>query len=287
MRRREFLAGAAASSVLLPSAAEAMLGTRRVALLGRPAVSYDAAAQAIFDAFTTPPTTARKAVINTCVVALKAAGVWTLLDCLYLMAAADNQAARINWKMPASFTLSAINSPTFTADRGFTGDGASTYLDTNYTPSTNAVALSLNSAHYGGWALNSLAAGSANRLVGNVASTGTGRSLVLPRNTGDIISSLANDTSGTTLSNATTSGFFVVNRSGASARQAYRNGSSLGSDATAAVALPNQKVAFLRDTTSFATLQVAVGTIGASLTAQQASDFHAAILAYLQAVGAQ
>jgi hypothetical protein len=34
MRRREFLAGAAASSVLLPSAAEAMLGTRRVALLG-------------------------------------------------------------------------------------------------------------------------------------------------------------------------------------------------------------------------------------------------------------
>jgi hypothetical protein len=34
MRRREFLAGAAASSVLLPSAAEALMGTRRVALLG-------------------------------------------------------------------------------------------------------------------------------------------------------------------------------------------------------------------------------------------------------------
>jgi hypothetical protein len=284
MRRREFLAGAAASSVLLPSAAEAMLGTRRVALLGR--VRYDPAAQAIFNAFTTPPTAARKAIINNCVLALKAAGIWSLFDLLYFTAAADSQAARINWVNPGTFTLSAVNSPAFVADRGFTGDGASSYLDPGFTPSTNAVQWTLNSAHISGWSLTSIGAGSnAQRLVGNSATT-TARSALIPWNATNQVAALLNDLSGSTISNSTSLGDFIANRSAVSSRQIYLNGASLGSDATASVALPPNALYFGRDTVNFASLQMAALSVGASLSSGQVASFYAARQSYLHAVGA-
>ena len=79
--------------------------------------SYDAATEAIAAAFTTPPTTARKDLIDAAVVALKAAGVWAKLDALYAFAAADSQAAMINWKHPGTYNATEVNAPTFTADQ--------------------------------------------------------------------------------------------------------------------------------------------------------------------------
>src|SRR5262252_6152224 len=76
------------------------------------ASAYDSASLAIFAAFSTPPDTTRKGVIDTCVRALKSAGVWTKLDVLYLFAAADSQAARVNWKNPGTYDGTATNSPT-------------------------------------------------------------------------------------------------------------------------------------------------------------------------------
>ena len=72
---------------------------------------YDAATEAIAAAFTTPPTTARKNLIDAAVVALKSAGVWTKLDALYLFAAADSQAAIINWKAPGTYNCDARSMP--------------------------------------------------------------------------------------------------------------------------------------------------------------------------------
>ena len=39
----------------------------------------------------------------------------------YMYAAADSQAAKINWINPGTYNATEVNSPTFTADRGFTG----------------------------------------------------------------------------------------------------------------------------------------------------------------------
>ncbi|HXC20220.1 MAG TPA: hypothetical protein VNV13_01980, partial [Steroidobacteraceae bacterium] len=62
---------------------------------------------AIFAAFTTPPTTSRKVIINTLVNALLngSTDTWDKMDVLYVMAAADSQAASINWKNPGTTTL--------------------------------------------------------------------------------------------------------------------------------------------------------------------------------------
>ena len=119
----------------------------------------DPSARAIINAFTTPPTPARKALINTTVKSLKAAGVWSLLDSLYILAAADSQAARVDWKRPAT-TATVTNSPTFAADRGYTFDGSTNYFDTAFTPSTQGVNMTSAVGTWAVWERNSVAAAS-------------------------------------------------------------------------------------------------------------------------------
>ena len=126
------------------------LGLGSVATMGA-GVSYDAAATALFARFTTPPTSARKAVINTLIVALKDAGVWSKLDALYLFAAADSQAARQNWVQDL-YNATAVSSPTFTADRGYNGDGSASYVDSGFNPTTAVTPKFVqNSAYFGLW----------------------------------------------------------------------------------------------------------------------------------------
>lgn len=90
-------------------------------------------------AMSVAPSTARVGVIDTLIRALQAGGVWSKLDLLYVMAAHDSQAARLNWKNPATFTLSLVNSPTFTTDRGYAGNGSTSYLATGWDTATNGV----------------------------------------------------------------------------------------------------------------------------------------------------
>jgi hypothetical protein len=68
----------------------------------------DPNAEAFIAAMVTPPTAARAALIETYFVALKTAGIYSKFDTLYLLAAADAQAASLNLVAPANFTLALI-----------------------------------------------------------------------------------------------------------------------------------------------------------------------------------
>lgn len=113
------------------------------------APSYDSDAQILFNAFAVQPNTTRKSVINTLIVTLKADGNWNKLDALWITAAHTQQAALLNWKNPATFTATTVNSPTFTTDRGFSGDGITSYLDLNWNPSGNGVNFRLSADSFG------------------------------------------------------------------------------------------------------------------------------------------
>lgn len=106
---------------------------------GNPAVfaspRYLAQAKALFARMTVPPSNARKSLINQTISALLSAGVWQKLDALYVMAAHDAQAARLNW-IADQYNLTAVNSPTFTTDSGYTGNGTNAYLSTGMVAST-------------------------------------------------------------------------------------------------------------------------------------------------------
>jgi len=110
---------AAASVSLVGAAAASVMNTRTLTLLA---------------AMTTQPDATRQGHINTLITSLSS--IWTKLDVLYVLAAHDNQAARLNWKNPGTLTAALVSTPTFTTDRGYAGNGTSTALNTGYNPST-------------------------------------------------------------------------------------------------------------------------------------------------------
>jgi hypothetical protein len=105
-------------------------------------VSPDDDVNAIIGAMTVRPTWERSRLIDATVASLKDADAWDRLDVLYLMAAHDAQAGRINWKDPTSFTLTPIASPVFTPDVGFSSAGAGSCLSTGYTMTNDAINIS-------------------------------------------------------------------------------------------------------------------------------------------------
>ena len=110
---------------------------------------FDADYQAVLNYATTQgytlPSAAQQVKQNKLVVDLKAAGVWSKLD-TFAMFANDGGSnfALIDWKRLSLYT--AVNSPTFTTNQGFTGNGTSSYIDTNFNPATSGTNYVLNDA---------------------------------------------------------------------------------------------------------------------------------------------
>lgn len=255
---------------------------------GLTAGGFSPFAVAIFNAFTTPPTAARKTAIDTAVKALVSGDVWDNFDVLHVYAAADSQAAAINWKNPGTFTASPIALTTFTADRGFTGNGTTTYVDTTFNPTTaSSPKFVQNSAHMGVWVLTARA-GADMADIGMTTVAGTN---LYPRFTDNNAYLRLNDSVETGGFAVTTSnGFYLANRSGASSREGYKDGASIGTYAASASAAPlNQNIVVCNGGgvgAHLSTDQCAAACVGSSLNSTQQLALYNALLAYMQAVGA-
>jgi hypothetical protein len=111
--------------------------------------SFDADYQAVLDYATTQgytlPSAGQQILQNQLVVDLKDGGIWSKLDTFGVFATdGDSDFALIDWIRLSDYT--AVNSPTFTSNGGFTGNGTSSYVDTNFNPSTSGVNYTLNNA---------------------------------------------------------------------------------------------------------------------------------------------
>jgi hypothetical protein len=232
LRRALIVAYVLLTACLLPARGSDIIGS---GVSGATAFSvpgcgpYLAQSCAIFAAFTTPPTTARKVIINTLVNALLhgATDTWDEMDYLYVEAANDSQAASINWKNPGTATLSGVNSPTFVANQGFHSDGSTSYLTTGVS-FTSGSHLSQNSVNVGGWMLGSaptlggiILGGSANTAVYALVENNAGN--------GNLLAQLSNNAAFDQETEAATAGYATAVRTGASATTLYYNGVSIGS----------------------------------------------------------
>jgi len=246
-------------------------------------VAYEAEASALFARFTTPPDATRKGVINTLVKALKDFGIWAKLDALYLMAAADSQAARQNW-IADQYNLTAVSGPTFAADRGYTGDAAAAYLDTGFNPATaTSPKYLLNSASLAFWCrTNTIITGYE---VGNASTTQLSARSASANTVRGRLSDASLSNWGTV---ADALGLTAINRSASNARQVYRGGSSIGTDTGASTAVTSANLVFLSAGTAagFGNRQVAFGALGGSLDATEHANLYAAVNTYLTAIGA-
>ena len=244
-------------------------------------VSYLPEAQALFARMTTQPDATRKGLINTLIGDLISAGVWSKMDALYVLAAHDAQAARLNF-IADQFNLTAVSSPAFTVDRGYQGDGVSTFLQTSFSPTT-AVSPKFvqNSGHIMFWSRT--AASSGNVDMGN------GNTIIATRLAGDLAAHRVNAASSSNSTETDGSGCYVSSRTGSLAADntLYRNGTSratgIGSSAPDSGTM---RVLGRSTTVSFSSRQSAAASIGGGLTAGEVSSLYTSLNTYLQAIGA-
>lgn len=242
--------------------------------------AFEAETAALVTRFTTPPDDARKLLINDLIVSLKYYGIWKKLDCLYLLAAADAQTAQRNW-IQDLFNLVPTNAPAFTADRGYLGNGTTSYLETGFNPTT-AVApkYSLNNSMFGFWSRTATAG---NRDMG--AATG-GLAYISARTiTTNLFTARNNRAVDASGANADGTGHYQSNRESAAAAQLYKNNVLANTNSTA-TAIPNSNFRILAGDTTFGLKQISAAYIGKSLTTAERVKFQAVMNVYLAAVGA-
>ena len=245
---------------------------------------FEAEAVALFARFTTPPTDARKSQINALIAALKVAGVWAKIDALYVAAAADSQAATRNWKQNL-YNATAINSPTFTADQGFTGNGSSSYLQTGYTASTAGGNYVQDSATIGVWMRTELAA---DNIYDLAAFRSGGDTRINVRGAAGNQAIRLNSLDGTNPNVPSAIGFTVGARSSPTVQRFLKNGVLLSSPTINSVQVPNSQFGLLGFGTggNYSSRQMAAALIAGGLTDAEVLAAYNALLAYMQAVGA-
>lgn len=220
-------------------------------------------------------------------------GVFAKLDRLWIKAQATQALALSDLIVGA--TATAVNSPTFTANIGYTGEDAGTvtkYIDSNFNPSTAGGNYAQNAAHLSAWCVGNIASVNGGALIGYSDSTaGTYSHLDVTFTDGNIYARINdNPASGSQGAPATRAGHWVVNRSGAAATQIYQNGSSFGTPNATSVGLLNENVFILCDNQNnnpkYGTPnQIAMVSIGGNLSPTDVTNFYNRLRTYMTAVG--
>lgn len=249
---------------------------------------YDPAADVLFPRMTVQPDATRKALISKAITDLKSAGVWDKLETLYFPAAHDAQAGQLNWK-ENSYSLVPINSPVFTIDRGYKGDGSSSYLDTGwYTGSKNlfqgnAASMGVYVNNEGGLVPNntSVVMGSGSCVILTKATSGLVRGRVNGQTTQDLPPTVVPSRMGST----------ALNRTATNNTDVYRDGVQVGSGNTASVTRNTVTFALLGFNSSgtmanWSTEQIAMAFMGGVLAPTEIAAFDTITRSYLTAIGA-
>ncbi|MFM9860738.1 hypothetical protein RUR49_19965 [Pseudoxanthobacter sp. M-2] len=240
------------------------------------AIDPDAAAYA--SAMTVAPSAARVALFDAFVRAIKAGGLWTRLDLLYLLAAHDEQAGRVNLIAPGAHTCTAVNSPSFVADRGFAGDGATSYLSTGLNPSLGGTRFAQNDATLFVWSLTDLNA--------SAAEIGTGSATRLLARSFGALAARANTTTSTTVAVADSLGLVGWSRTSSAGHDFFRGGTVVASPVQASDQISAGVVRIGAAASTYSARRLAVAGVGAGLDGGQIAALDAACEAYLDAVGA-
>jgi hypothetical protein len=252
-----------------------------------PGSSNEAETTTLTGAMSVFPTELRVGAINALIAWLKATHVFELLDGLWVLAAHDAQAARLNW-VARTFDLTAINAPTFTIDRGYTGDGSTSYLTTAFNPTTApSPKFVLDSATVGVWSRTDYQVGASAYDIGwNDGAYATFASFSSAANVfrGAINTNALADYG----ANLSTEAHWTLTRTASALTQAFVNGAQHGTDNTgASVAIPNSNLRILSsDAANFSPRQIAAAYIGSGLTAANIADLHTGLQNYMTAVGA-
>ncbi len=239
-------------------------------------------AKRVIAAMQTQPSIVRQRLINDCIVALKAAGVWTLLDGVSVFAAHTKQAALLNWANPGTYDFSEVNSPTFTVNQGYTGNGTNAYLSTSYNLSSSGGQFARDTASHFGYANTS--AQDAKAFWGLSSGTGSPGNRLYSRWTDDSHYFTLNATGEDSYSNVEGKGFYSVSRRTSTSTEAYKNGVSKVTSVRPSIALPNDTWTVLGEGVNYHSGQVLCVGWGNQMTTAQHLALYNALHTYMQKV---
>jgi hypothetical protein len=260
------------------------LGLRDAAFLARvtpPAsVGLDPDAVTYIAAMTVPPDSARQTLISNLIAGLKTDGVWSKIGALYLLAAHDSQAALINAKTPGTATVSAVNSPVFTVDRGYAGDGISAHLNTNTTHSAFPQ-MSLDSQHL--FYTQSLPQTNTNNVIGLA---GAGSTLLLQLTASSVGIRIGSASSFGPSQDQRAARGILASRQTAGSFSAYVDGGAEQTFNASSSSMAAVPVALLRAANSYSDARLSSACFGAGLNSAEAAALYSRINTFLTAIGA-
>jgi len=255
---------------------------RRVVVSG----GYDASAAAYFARLEGNVTPQVKTLVNNLVVTLKADNNWPYIDHLPLMNMPNEQNAMVNLKSPSDPLMVNYNSCVHTPYIGIQGNGTTSYIDTNYNPSTYGGNLTLNSALFGVYSNTN-----ATNIANYGANTAAHSFYFIPKFIDNNFYTCNNTTIDNNAPVAITSsdGLLVMSRTASNNTNVYRNGVTIGTTSTASSAIPNQKLYLLSlnnngTAITFDTRQLAISIIGNSQI--NPATFNDAITEFVNAMAA-
>lgn len=252
------------------------------AAMRRSGTSIDSAATAYSAAMTTPLTQSRLARVSTLVAGLKAAGIWPKLDWLLLLANETEQGSRVNLRNPAK-VATVVNSPTFTADRGWTGNGTSAHLDCGEAVNLSPNVYSLNSAHAGSICTAQTTTGGSPSLGG---ASDARLHLNMLGDGGTEVFSINDATTSSSRASSSKLGHRIAARGAAGTKRAYYNGTLSATVSVASAAQPAGNLCVLRRSTIYSPDRIGVFHSGSNLTDSEVSTLYTLLMAYLDAIGA-
>ncbi|MDP3740357.1 MAG: hypothetical protein Q8R02_23425 [Hyphomonadaceae bacterium] len=228
----------------------------------------------------------RLSLVSQTVRRLKQGGVWANLDRLWLFAAENSTQALIDLKARAVAT--AVNSPTFTASRGFAGDGATAYIDTGFNPATAGGNYVRDDACEGAWVETAqTASASAHHYMSYDEAIYT---YIRQTNTTAYSFGVNNAAGDTSYTFVTQTGAWHAQRTASNAYALYQNGVSVQTGALTSAAVSSRNFFVLAGNNGGAPYLPTDGRLsgawlGKSLTVGQLAAFYAAMRAYMTAVG--
>jgi len=254
---------------------------------GGAAAPADSAELTQFLARITAPTAPRKAAYAALIDGLVVDGVWSLIDALYIMAAADAATARTNLKQSSYGLTPSGSGLTFTADRGYTGNGSSGWINTGYDPNTAGgnFPSTGNSGTLAAYCLTSETTGG----FAYAMHTGGAVSYIAPLFGGDIYINIGgggyNSTAG---ANQRGNVMAVRTSSAASAMTIYKNGTSSAAGGGATAGGSIGAIALFAATGgggSFLAQEMCAAMIGAGMNGTQALAYMSRVNTYMTTLG--
>jgi hypothetical protein len=215
-------------------------------------------------------------------------GTYSIMDGLYVFATNTTTTATLNWAQNAfNLTWTSLGNCTFAADSGLTGDGATCFAGTGYTPSSSGGHMTQNSASIGGCVVNSRSASQNYVVIGTT--NGANYSYMQPYNGTTFQYDLQGGTF-PSFSQGNAQGSWIISRVSSSALALYLNGSSIATPADTSGALIGQAIdvmAFNNNgtTNDFTADKIAYAFFGGGLTSTQAGNVRTRLNTYYTAVG--